>query len=384
MANAHSTMDAGRQSVYCYHHETFCVWLDIFRSTSNDYDLHKLLLGTHTSNGEQNYLMVAAVKLPTADTDFVENSLTNPPSAKGKIEIKIKILHQGEVNRARYMPQNPFIVATKSPCADVFVFDMSKHPSVPSAGKGFCPEHHCTGHSKEGYGLSWNPHRTGQLLSGSDDAQICLWDVNEAGQSVPCVASWNGHLDVIEDVAWHQQCPTIFGSVGDDRRFLLWDARANHTERPMILVDHAHDDDINTLAFSPQNEFLGVTGSTDATVKLWDLRNTSGAVYTLRGHHKEVFQLQWSPCNESVVASCGADRRVNIWDLSRIGTDASPSDVDNAPKELLFVHGGHTSKVSDFSWNTIDPWVFSSVSEDNVLQIWKPADFARGQFPVKS
>ena len=156
------------------------------------------------------------------------------------------------------MPQNPFIVATKSPCADVFVFDMSKHPSVPSAGKGFCPEHHCTGHSKEGYGLSWNPHRTGQLLSGSDDAQICLWDVNEAGQSVPCVASWNGHLDVIEDVAWHQQCPTIFGSVGDDRRFLLWDARANHTERPMILVDHAHDDDINTLAFSPQNEFLAV------------------------------------------------------------------------------------------------------------------------------
>jgi|Transcript_8636 histone-binding protein RBBP4 len=107
MANAHSTMDAGRQSVYCYHHETFCGWLDIFRSTSNDYDLHKLLLGTHTSNGEQNYLMVAAVKLPTADTDFVENSLTNPPSAKGKIEIKIKILHQGEVNRCIAMGSHP-------------------------------------------------------------------------------------------------------------------------------------------------------------------------------------------------------------------------------------------------------------------------------------
>lgn len=30
-----------------------------------------------------------------------------------KVEIKVKIPHEGEVNRARYMPQNPFVVATK-------------------------------------------------------------------------------------------------------------------------------------------------------------------------------------------------------------------------------------------------------------------------------
>lgn len=32
----------------------------------------------------------------------------------GKIEIIQKINHDGEVNRARYMPQNPFIIATKT------------------------------------------------------------------------------------------------------------------------------------------------------------------------------------------------------------------------------------------------------------------------------
>ncbi len=33
------------------------------------------------------------------------------------------------------------------------------------------------GHLREGYGLSWNPHTEGRLLSGSDDGRICMWDL---------------------------------------------------------------------------------------------------------------------------------------------------------------------------------------------------------------
>lgn len=38
--------------------------------------------------------------------------------------------------RARYMPQNPCIIATKTPSSDVLVFDYTKHPSKP--GKFLC------------------------------------------------------------------------------------------------------------------------------------------------------------------------------------------------------------------------------------------------------
>ncbi len=34
-----------------------------------------------------------------------------------------------------------------------------------------------------------------------------------------------------------------------------------------------------------------------------------------------------------------------------------------------FIHGGHTSKISDFTWNPNEPWVVASVSEDNILQV---------------
>src|SRR5437899_3015792 len=52
-------------------------------------------------------------------------------SVSGKIEIEIKINHEGEVNRARFMPQNATIIATKTPSSDVLIFDYTKHPSKP-------------------------------------------------------------------------------------------------------------------------------------------------------------------------------------------------------------------------------------------------------------
>jgi WD40 repeat protein len=78
----------------------------------------------------------------------------------------------------RYMPQDKFVIATKTVSAEVYVFDYSKHPSKPSPD-GICtPDLRLLGHKTEGYGLAWSPYHSGFLLSGSDDAQICLWDIS--------------------------------------------------------------------------------------------------------------------------------------------------------------------------------------------------------------
>lgn len=95
-----------------------------------------------------------------------------------QVQIIQQINHDGEVNRARYMPQNPFIIATKTVSAEVYVFDYSKHPSKPPLDGACSPDLRLRGHNTEGYGLSWSKFKQGHLLSGSDDAQICLWDIN--------------------------------------------------------------------------------------------------------------------------------------------------------------------------------------------------------------
>jgi hypothetical protein len=49
-------------------------------------------------------------------------------------------------------------------------------------------------------------------------------------------------------------------------------------------------------------------------------------------------------------------------------------DAEDGPPELLFIHGGHTSKISDFAWNPSDDWVIASVAEDNILQVRRGRD----------
>ncbi|GFO12640.1 LOW QUALITY PROTEIN: histone-binding protein rbbp4 [Plakobranchus ocellatus] len=358
-------------------------WLaDVTRPEGKDYSLHRLILGTHTSD-EQNHLLIASVQLPNDNAQFDASHYDSDKgefggfgSVSGKIEIEIKINHEGEVNRAR-LPQNPCIIATKTPSSDVLVFDYTKHPSKPDPSGECIPELRLKGHQKEGYGLSWNPNLNGHLLSASDDHTICLWDVNNTNQRqeriIDAMTIFTGHTSVVEDVAWHLLHESLFGSVADDQKLMIWDTRSSNTNKPSHTVD-AHVAEVNCLSFNPYSEYILATGSADKTVALWDLRNLKLKLHSFESHKDEIFQVQWSPHNETILASSGTDRRLHVWDLSKIGEDQSPEDAEDGPPELLFIHGGHTAKISDFSWNPNEPWVICSVSEDNIMQVWQMAE----------
>eukprot|EP00850_Spirogloea_muscicola_P010545 SM000062S19931 [mRNA] locus=s62:467898:470924:- [translate_table: standard] len=359
-------------------------WLpDKQEPAGKDYSVQRLILGTHTSENEQNYLMLAEVQLPLEDTEIDARQYDDEKgevggfgAGNGKVQVVQQINHEGEVNRARYMPQNAFLIATKTVSAEVYVFDYSKHPSKPPQ-EGICnPDIRLRGHKTEGYGLSWSPFRPGHLLSGSDDAQICLWDISghtKTNRVMEAMQIYQAHMGVVEDVAWHLRHEYLFGSVGDDKQLCVWDTRNASLTKPLHAVE-AHQAEVNCLSFNPYNEWILATGSADKTVLLHDLRKLSTPLHTFQNHTEEVFQVGWSPNNETILASCGADRRLMIWDLSRIGEEQTPEDAEDGPPELLFIHGGHTSKVSDFAWNANDNWVVGSVAEDNILQIWQMAE----------
>ena len=93
----------------------------LIKDDNMDYSIQKLILGTHTSNNDTNYLIIAEVKLPTIDTNSLKQKYNDScdvyggfGGSAGKIEIIQKIVHKGEVNRARYCPQNPNLIATKT------------------------------------------------------------------------------------------------------------------------------------------------------------------------------------------------------------------------------------------------------------------------------
>ena len=92
-----------------------------------------------------------------------------------KFNIVQKIDHPGEVNKARYQPQNPDIIATLAIDGRVLIFDRTKHSITPTGVANAQVELH--GHTSEGFGLDWNPHDEGCLASGSEDHTVLLWYV---------------------------------------------------------------------------------------------------------------------------------------------------------------------------------------------------------------
>lgn len=88
------------------------------------------------------------------------------------------------------MPQNATVIASKTPTADVLVFDYTKHPSKPPADGVSRPELRLKGHTKEGYGLSWNPNTVGYLLSASDDHVCPLYASYSNGSNLVLFVYW--------------------------------------------------------------------------------------------------------------------------------------------------------------------------------------------------
>ena len=43
------------------------------------------------------------------------------------------------------------------------------------------------------------------------------------------------------------------------------------------------------------------------------------------------------------------------------------------------MHGGHTNRISDFTWNPNLPWVVASTAEDNLVQIWQVSNSIVGK-----
>lgn len=353
------------------------------KETGKDYSEHELLLGTHTSDEQQNHLLITRVKLPNEDTeldvrkyDDIKGELGAYGGAESKIETNVRLNHDGEINRARYMPQDDYVIATKTINGEVDLFYIREHESKPQQNSPAMPNLRCKGLTTEGYGLDWSPLTKGLLLSSSDDGKVAIWDTNHSkldddGRLAP-LHLFEAHKNGCGDVKWHKFHKDIFGSAGDDNILNIWDIRSDLSKPKFTTA--AHQKECQSLDFSPFQEYLLISGGNDKLIKLWDMRRLDKPLHEFHGHTNDIFKVEWSPFNQAIFGSCSADRRVIVWDISRIGMEQTPEDAEDGPPELLFVHGGHTSKVSDFSWNEKDPWVIASVSEDNIVQIWQMAE----------
>ncbi|KAK0673980.1 putative histone acetyltransferase type B subunit 2 [Cercophora samala] len=360
---------------------------DVKDVPDKNYTTHRLLLGTHTAEGKPNYLQIADVEVPKPvkpsardyDEDRGEIGGHGNLGASGephviKMSITQKIDHPGEVNKARYQPQNPDIIATLAVDGRVLIFDRTKHSLQPTGTPN--PQLECIGHTQEGFGLDWSPDKPGWLASGSEDNTVMVWDLNSYSGTDKKVTPWRKythHSHVVNDVQYNPITPSWIGTVSDDVTMQVIDIRTADSSKAAAVARDGHSDAINAIAWNPKVNYLVATASADKTIGIWDLRNLkAGKIHTLEGHNDAVTSLAWNPIDHAILGSGSYDRRIILWDISLIGDEQTPEEAEDGPPELLFMHGGHTNHLADFSWNKNIPWLVCSAAEDNLLQIWQP------------
>ena len=341
----------------------------------------------------RDYLMVAAVQLPrtlpsTREDMHPEDRLEdNVRYKQSQVDVIARYGHNGEVNRARYMPQNPRIVATKSggDGGELYLFDFAALGDKLLTNKDqYSADHFLTlrGHTKEGYGLCWNELKAGYLLSGAYDHRVCVWDVMaEAGKSrggtkhLDPLHTFTGHSDCVSDVAWSAHNESVLFSVGDDKMLFMWDLRAaKKATASHVISDWA----VNSIDCNRFSQHLLATGSGSkgrGVVRVWDDRKMDAPLNELTLHSDVVDVVSWSTHTEHVLASGSRDRKVQLVDIQK-ALPYSPSAAamgDHDAREVMFVHAGHRHNVSDIAWNHECPWLVSSVSDaEENIQFWQP------------
>ncbi|KAF2318142.1 hypothetical protein GH714_001090 [Hevea brasiliensis] len=361
----------------------------------------RLYLSEQTDGSVPNTLVIANCEVVKPRVAAAEHISQFNEEARSPFVKKYKtIIHPGEVNRIRELPQNSRIVATHTDSPDVLIWDVEAQPNRHAVlgATNSRPDLILTGHQDNAeFALAMCPTEP-FVLSGGKDKSVVLWSIQDhitASATDPATAkspgsggsiikkAGNGN-DKLLTVLWDQSAQE-FCSVGDDSCLILWDARVGSS--PAVKVEKAHNADLHCVDWNPHDDNLILTGSADNSVRMFDRRNlTSNGVGTpvhkFEGHKAAVLCVQWSPDKSSVFGSSAEDGLLNIWDYEKVGKKVErPTRAPSSPAGLFFQHAGHRDKVVDFHWNAFDPWTIVSVSDDcdttgggGTLQIWRMSD----------
>ncbi|KAK8698509.1 hypothetical protein V6N13_114621 [Hibiscus sabdariffa] len=243
------------------------------------------LLGGHflTDGTVPNTLVIAnceVVKPRVAAAEHFNDEARSPFVKKYKT-----IIHPGEVNRIRELPQNSKIVATHTDSPDVLIWNVEAQPNchVVLGATNSRPDLILTGHQDNAeFALAMCPTEP-YVLSGGKDKLVVLWSIEDhiatssGGSIIKKPGEGNDKADDGPSVGPRGIfCgPHEFCSVGDDSCLILWDARVGTS--PAVKVEKAHDADIHCVDWNPHDDNLILTGSADNTVHMFDRRNLTSS-----------------------------------------------------------------------------------------------------------
>ncbi|RCK67401.1 Chromatin assembly factor 1 subunit p50 [Candida viswanathii] len=341
----------------------------------------RVLLGTFTLGQAIDHISILQIpsfknlnkniKISKLDFNPEKEELELSTSSVLKTKVLQKINHLGDVNRARYMPQKPNIIASANNLGDLVIYERTRHKSFRntmlddtemSEVQMKLSNKHIQS-TADIFAIDWNQNEEGLLLSGDMNGIINLYDLTKyEAQTLHESKYWENNAIGINDIEWLPTHDSLFAAADDAGNIKVYDIRAGNA----IVYNKNIGNNVNSIALNPGYSTGLASGDNLGVIKTWDLRNFDTPIGEIDSHADSITQLKWHPKFHNVIGSSSTDHLVKLHNAANNST--------------IFSHLGHMLGVNDFDWSFADDWMVASVADDNSLHVWKPTHTVTSQF----
>jgi len=280
--------------------------------------------------------------------------------------------HTDEVNTVAYSPDGTQIV-TGSSDHTLVIWDANTGAQIDR----------WVAHENPILTIAYSPDGT-KLLTGSDKAELLIWDV--ANGTVLQNIDVRGQ---VRDAIWMSDGLRV-ASVMSNRDVVIWDLSSGKE----VMHLEGHTDNINKLALSP-DDLLLYSASDDNSIIEWDLQ-TGTAMRRFRRHEAPVTDVDLTIDGLTMITS-SLDQNIITWDLvtgtvlgNMLGHEGPVLTIDlNADNtrllsgsadqtiklwnfktgQLLHTLYGHIDRIRDVKFS-LDGWQAVSTSSDMSIMFW--------------
>ncbi|SPJ12711.1 chromatin assembly factor 1 P55 subunit, putative [Plasmodium sp. DRC-Itaito] len=355
----------------------FIEWLPKVHKNDEEYAYQDLILGTYTTE-KNNYILILEVTLPSEEFSYssfyyekindYRHNFCNDTSKN--FRIKNKIYHESEINKISCYPENADIVACFCSDGNINIFNINdyynkdneneiKNDNILTFDKTL------KGHLYQGWGLEWDD-KNNYISSCGDDSYLCIWDMNTSDKIMHPIVKYFNHNIPLQDCCWNDNNVL---SVSENGHINIYDIRNKSVVNSICATNCT----LNSIDVNPHNKNIFATAGTNKEIDLWDIRFTNKSLHRIISQKETIIKLKWDKFQPGILSSSTSDKFIYFFDTNKIGIEQTYEDSQDGPPELIFIHGGHSSNILDYSLNNSYSMMISSISEDNTLHIWQPS-----------
>lgn len=154
--------------------------------------------------------------------------------------------------------------------------------------------------------ITWNSFHRNVMASSDYEGAVNLWDV-QTGLQTKC---FHEHEKRCWSVDFNNVESRLIASGSDDARVKLWNINQEHSIATLEAKAN-----VCCVKFNPESRYHLAFGSADHDVHYYDLRNMSKALCIFKGHKKAVSYVKF--LNTSEIISASTDSQLKLWNVNQ-------------------------------------------------------------------